>query len=261
MRRPTARLGSLTRLAAVAAVSATIAGGATAIAGPDGLTGQDGAAGREPANLGQVKLDVERYYGGYTDADGNNHPSQRSQWAKDTRTVLGKARDYLARQLMHRPQSPAIVLDVDDTSETTYGFEADNDFGYDPDKAEQAINNGDFEAIGPTVALANFAADHGVKVFVLTGRPEHQRAATLKNLANHGYPEFAGAFLKPERTPPDYLPCGLECTTVQYKSGTRAHIEAMGNTIVLNVGDQYSDLEGGHAKRAFKVPNPMYYLP
>jgi hypothetical protein len=62
-------------------------------------------------------------------------------------------------------------------------------------------------------------------------------------------------------TAPDYLPCGLTCTTVQYKSGTRAHIEATGAKIVLNVGDQFSDLEGGYGLRPVKLPNPMYYLP
>ena len=27
------------------------------------------------------------------------------------------------------------------------------------------------------------------------------------------------------------------------------------------IGDQWSDLLGGHAERAYKLPNPMYYLP
>ena len=38
-------------------------------------------------------------------------------------------------------------------------------------------------------------------------------------------------------------------------------IEAQGYDIVANVGDQYSDLAGGHADRAFKLPNPFYFLP
>lgn len=256
MKLRNARLGGVTKLAAVAAVSATIAGGATAIAGQD-----IPAVGREPANIGQVKLDVEEYYGGYRDAGGHNHHSENSRWAKDTWAALDSAKRYLASQLVNQVRRPAIVLDVDDTSETTYGWEADNDFGYDPVEAEKAIDNGEFDPIKPTVALADFAAQRGVKVYFLTGRPEHQRAATLRNLAGHGYSSPAGAFLKPEDTPPDYLPCGLECDTVQYKSGTRAHIESLGNTIVLNVGDQFSDLTGGHAMKSVKVPNPMYYLP
>jgi len=48
---------------------------------------------------------------------------------------------------------------------------------------------------------------------------------------------------------------------VHYKSATRAHIESLGYEIVGNFGDQFSDLEGGHADRTFKLPNPNYFLP
>ncbi|MFQ6266049.1 HAD family acid phosphatase [Kutzneria viridogrisea] len=125
------------------------------------------------------------------------------------------------------------------------------------------MDNGEFPAIQPTLKLANWAAQHGVKVYFLTGRPEHQRAATLKDLANEGYPAPAGAFLKPEAggAVPGYLTCAPTCTTTQYKSLTRQHIESLGDTVVLNLGDQFSDLDGGHAERPVKLPNPMYYLP
>ena len=52
------------------------------------------------------------------------------------------------------------------------------------------------------------------------------------------------------------------CTTIEYKSTTRAHIENdLGYDVVANLGDQYRDLIGGHADRAVKLPNPTYYLP
>ena len=155
------------------------------------------------------------------------------------------------------------MLDVDDTSELTYGLSAGNDFGYDPVESEEAINNGDFPAIQATLEFANYAADQGVKVFFITGRPEHQRTATLKNLANEGYPAPTDAFLKPEGdSAPDWLPCAPKCTTIEYKSAARAHIEDQyGVTIVVNMGDQFSDLKGGHAQHTVKVSNPMYYLP
>ena len=35
-------------------------------------------------------------------------------------------------------------------------------------------------------------------------------------------------------------------------------LEAEGYTIIGNIGDQLSDLEGGHAERTFKLPNPFY---
>lgn len=34
-----------------------------------------------------------------------------------------------------------------------------------------------------------------------------------------------------------------------------------GFRIIVNVGDQESDLAGGHAERAFKLPNPFYIIP
>jgi predicted secreted acid phosphatase len=51
------------------------------------------------------------------------------------------------------------------------------------------------------------------------------------------------------------------CTTIHYKSATRAYIESLGYDIVGNFGDQFSDLEGGYADKTFKLPNPNYYLP
>lgn len=215
----------------------------------------------QPANIGQVKNDVEAYYGDYKDASGHHHASQRSQWAKQTRAQVKQAKRYLRDQLADGVKDPAIVLDVDDTSELTYGWEADSDFGFDEDAQEKQINAGNFPAIKPTRELTRWATDRGVRLYFLTGRPEHQRAATVRNLRNEGYPKPAGVFLQSEGEAPSWLPCGSDCDTVQYKSGTREHIEKLGNTIVLNIGDQNSDLQGGHAKRGVKLPNPMYYLP
>ena len=41
----------------------------------------------------------------------------------------------------------------------------------------------------------------------------------------------------------------------------RTRIEERGYTILLTMGDQESDLTGGHAQATFKLPNPVYYLP
>ena len=34
-----------------------------------------------------------------------------------------------------------------------------------------------------------------------------------------------------------------------------------GFLIIANLGDQASDLAGGYAERAYKIPNPFYYTP
>ncbi len=262
MKLASGRMSTITKTTGVAVAAVLLAGGAYAWAAEPSSTTDSRHGSHEPTNIGQVKLDVKDYYGDTKDADGNHHASPDSDWAKDTARQVNGAQRTLRRALGQHVENPAIVLDVDDTSELTYGLNAANDFGYDPVESEEAINNGDFPAIEQTMAFANYAAQHGVKVFFVTGRPEHQRTATLKNLANEGYPAPADAFLKPEGSAPDWLPCGLECTTIEYKSSTRAHIEdAYDVTIVVNMGDQFSDLEGGHAQHGVKLPNPMYYLP
>jgi hypothetical protein len=51
-------------------------------------------------------------------------------------------------------------------------------------------------------------------------------------------------------------------TAKVYKSGVRAGIVAEGYTIVLNVGDQWSDLKGKpEAEFSVKYPNPFYFIP
>jgi predicted secreted acid phosphatase len=108
----------------------------------------------------------------------------------------------------------------------------------------------------------------GFTIFGLTGRNDNQKAATVGNLAKVGYDP--GAFVDKRfytkwvsgAKPPSYITCATSsCTTVEYKAGTRKHIEKLGYRIVANYGDQWSDLMGGHADRSVKLPNPTYYLP
>ena len=244
----------IVKLATAAALGATLAGGA-------GALGAQQAAAPEPDNLGQAKQAVQEYYGDHEDSAGEHHASPGSAWDVDTEREVTGARAYLQRRLTEGVPNPAIVLDVDDTSEVTYGWEAGRDFGFDEAAQREAIEKGVFEPIGHTRELAQWAAGHGVRVYFITGRGESLQDASLRNLAGEGFPSPAGAFFKPETHAPDYLPCGLDCSTVEYKSGTRAHLESQGAHILLNIGDQHSDLQGGHAEKPVKLPNPMYYLP
>jgi hypothetical protein len=48
--------------------------------------------------------------------------------------------------------------------------------------------------------------------------------------------------------------------TEAFKSGARAKIEQQGYDIAIDIGDQESDLDGGHADHDFKLPNPYYFI-
>jgi hypothetical protein len=46
-----------------------------------------------------------------------------------------------------------------------------------------------------------------------------------------------------------------------FKAPQRADIEGQGYTIIANMGDQPSDLDGGFAERTYLLPNPFYRIP
>jgi predicted secreted acid phosphatase len=93
----------------------------------------------------------------------------------------------------------------------------------------------------------------GVSVFFLTGRAEAQRAATEQNLRSQGFQSWQQLILRP--------PAQATATALAYKSAARAAIQAQGYRIVLNVGDQWSDLRGQPlAEFSVKYPDPFYFI-
>lgn len=107
----------------------------------------------------------------------------------------------------------------------------------------------------PTLDLYRLARQNGYQVFFITGRsdtPENRRI-TEENLRKAGYSNWKALYLKPVTY--------NQPSVVPYKSGVRKKITESGFRIVLNVGDQYSDLAGGYTERTLKLPNPFYFIP
>ncbi len=155
----------------------------------------------------------------------------------------------------------AILLDVDDTTLNTYSYEIYSNFVYNPTTNGYFVDVAVFPAVPHMVDLEHFAEAQGYTVFFLTGRPISQHEGTSANLTGEGYDVIdANLYLK-DTTAPWLSSCAPTCTTTQYKTLTREHIESLGYTIVANFGDRFSDLNGGFANKTFKVPNPMYFLP
>ncbi len=214
-------------------------------------------------NVTLVENGIKAYYGDTVAANGDHLPSTTGNYAKQVAKIEASAEVYLKTYRSHDKATKAVVFDVDDTTLNTYNYEIFSGFAYNPTTNAEYVNDARFPEVYGMPALVKYAASHGYTVFFITGRPEAQRAGTVANLAKVGYPapDADHLFLKNAASPPAYLPCGSTCTTIQYKSGTRAHIESLGYNIVGNFGDQYSDLTGGYADHGFKMPNPMYYLP
>jgi predicted secreted acid phosphatase len=154
-----------------------------------------------------------------------------------------------------------VLFNVDDTTLNTYSYDIFTNFVFSSGSSGVFVNAAVFHAVPHMVGLEHFAESKGYTVFFLTGRPVAQHDGTLTNLTGEGYDVVdANLYLKDD-TAAWLGSCAPTCTTTQYKSLTRQHIESLGYDIVANFGDQFSDLNGGFADKTFKIPNPMYFLP
>jgi hypothetical protein len=106
-------------------------------------------------------------------------------------------------------------------------------------------------ALDPTAQLLSWARQQGAAVFLVTGRAEQNRRPTIENLIKRGV-VYDGLFMRPDgdRRPAEVM-----------KTEYRQSIEKMGFKIVVSIGDQDSDLWGGHAEDCEKLPNRIYYIP
>jgi hypothetical protein len=276
-----ARLRPARRAAVTTAglLAAALVGGGVAIA----ATAQPAIQTKTPrteADVTNVDVDKQQVKNYYGDPLGTGKFGADSNYVKEVKGVERDLSHYLARH-HHTEGTKAIVLDVDDTTLNTWEFELSVNFAFSPAAQQPFVDQQKFVPEPGMVDVVREAEREGYAIFYLTGRGAAQEKATLGNLTadgvgvDAGYPKPTtlsdgedGLFTKPAVADyPDYLKAACKddpngsCTTIHYKSATRAHIESLGYDIVANVGDQFSDLKGGHADRAFKIPNPTYFLP
>jgi predicted secreted acid phosphatase len=228
---------------------------------PDGSSGAKKVGAGIP-NIDSVKATIRTYYAANGDGIADK---AKSPYISEISKLLNDQNSYLAQA---KGSNQAIVLDVDDTTLWNYDLEDGTlHFEYDPAVQNTWVQEQKFPAVPGMADFVDKATKLGYTIFGVTGRTDTQEAATLANLTKVGYgtaftadtlfTRWSGA--NPQ---PPYITCATSsCTTVEYKAGTRKHIESLGYNIVLNVGDQWSDLKGGYADRVLKLPNPTYYLP
>ncbi len=211
-------------------------------------TAPDGAVAPSPVpNI----YDAQRAIDEYVDS---------GRYEADVDAVVSQARAWLETRAP-AVKKPAIVLDVDETSLSNWPayrangwvriISGDCDLDKGPCNIRKWQESARAAALPATLALAQRAEQLGVAVFFITGRPADERAATERNLREQGY-DFQGLVLRP---------AGVYRSAVDFKAPARCAIEREGYTIILSLGDQRSDLEGGCSERGFKLPNPVYFLP
>jgi predicted secreted acid phosphatase len=200
-----------------------------------------GSLVQEPANVGLTKGTVRKYR---TSGD----------WETAIKCEVEKAKKLLASYKPAADERPAVIFDIDETSLSNWEMINITDFGYLHGAYKLWENSARDLAVKPIQELYLFAREKGFSIFFISGRREVQRASTEQNLRHVGFDEWEGTFFKPM----DYY----GGHAMEFKSKWRAHIQSLGYTIVLNIGDQQSDLDGDpHAIYDVKIANPAYFIP
>ncbi|MEU1121017.1 MULTISPECIES: HAD family acid phosphatase [unclassified Streptomyces] len=253
------------------ATACTVAGAALYATGAASADQAEARPTKEPHNIGLLVGEIDTYYGATQGADGVWKSSPHSPYAKDLARIQAKAKKDIKKAAAHHPRhgkKPAIVLDVDDTALLSFDYEKSTNYTYNNDSWNAYVNEAKRPAVFGMPDLVKYAKRKGVEVFFLTGLAEPLRQGAVTNLARAGYAtalDRTHVFTKDKANPPAYLkncatPTAWNCTTVQFKEGTRKYIESTGYDIVGSFGDQTSDLAGGYADKTYKLPNPTYYV-
>jgi acid phosphatase len=201
----------------------------------------------ELRNLGELKQILIQYhdctggYGCYTD---------------DLRAQTDRAQDALATRLRTRKagEKLGIVFDIDETILSNWPELESLGLGFYQPKEDQWERSEKAEAIPGTVALYKQALEAGLEVFFITGRREGMRQVTEDNLKAQGISKWTKLVLRTDQEAHE--------TALVYKSGERRKIVMEGYTLVMSIGDQWSDLRGEpQAEISVKLPNPFYFIP
>ena len=184
-------------LAGFVVVALTI--GAAAVAGlqPADLSYTPNSEG-QMTNIDVARAYAKNYYGAPTAVAGSgatatwNTPlNLDSNYANEARSAAKEGENWL--QARSNVKDRAIVLDVDDTTLTTWNYELYSNWDFNPTTNANFVGltgttftGNMFPATPGMVDLASHASALGYAIFWITGRGDSQHAATIANLVNDG---------------------------------------------------------------------------
>ena len=159
---------------------------------------------------------AKNYYGAPTAVSGSGATATwdaplnlTSNYANEARSVAAKGENWLTshRKVANR----AIVLDVDDTTLTTWNYELYSNWDFNPTTNASFVGltgstftGNMFPATPGMLDLVNQAKGLGYAIFWITGRGDSQHAATIANLQSDsaaGLPDIATVTLNGKTDP------------------------------------------------------------
>jgi len=193
-----------------------------------------------PLPLDTAKETVVKYYEG-------------GAYERDARAALAPAMRTIGKLKPEESAKTAIVLDIDETALSTYEYQKGMDFGHYGTAYHDWLRRRRATAVVPVLEVYRAARAKGLAAFFVTGRREAFRADTEANLKAVGYEGWTDILMKPDAY--------SDRSVVPLKTRYREQIEGRGYRILLNIGDQDSDLAGGHAEQTILLPNYIYRSP
>jgi predicted secreted acid phosphatase len=193
LKRPRRSLWLGLGIGLVIAVLAAVAAVAIAAQGPADLTFTPQSE-RQMQNIDVGRAWAKNYYGAPTASSGPSGSwdtplNQTSNYANEARSVAAKGEGWLKKN--RKVANRAIVLDVDDTTLTTWNYELYSNWDFNGTTNAQFVGltgstftGNAFPATPGMQDLVNQAKGYGYAIFFLTGRPDSQHQVTVANLQN-----------------------------------------------------------------------------
>src|SRR5690606_35172838 len=128
---------------------------------------------------------------------------------------------------------PAVIVDVDETVLDNSKYQVRAAYGgttFDPVTWTAWCNEAAAPALPGALEFLNYAAGQGCTVFYITNRNEAEKEATVRNLAELGFPNADAGHVR-------------VMTEGSDKTARRAAVKAAGYEVVLLLGDQLTDFD------------------
>ena len=189
-------------------------------------------------NLTTAKNEVKAYY-------------DSGQYDKDMQNVINDAEKDI--EGVEVTPKAAVVFDIDETCLSNYPHIVSMGFGFEESAWAAWVKSAKAPAIKQTKELYDLLVKKGFHIVFITGRGIGDLDPTKKNLASQGYTKY------------DTLICRNadeeKLTALVYKTAHRKSLTESGKySIVMDVGDQWSDVDGGYAGIKVKLPNYLYII-
>jgi len=146
-----------------------------------------------------------------------------------------------------------IVFDMDETLISELSLMQSWDWGWNDFIIEKALNTINFPSLKPVLDFYTYCQNRDIPCYIITSRREKYRDSTVQCLSFAGYNNYK-LILRQNKENDIYK------TIQEFKIAQRKYIYSDNKRILINIGDQQTDLNGGYSENIIKLSNPFYLI-